>query len=114
MHEESSEERLQSEEHQMFAKERLNKPDAFWKQVLWTDEVTIKLFGCNEQRYVWRKKVQNFMKRTPLQLLSTGWINHVLALCCGTVNISLVEGRMNSIRYHQILEAKYHTLWKTG
>ncbi|CAJ0964415.1 unnamed protein product, partial [Ranitomeya imitator] len=33
-----------------YAKEHLNKPDAFWKQFLWTDEVKIKLFGHNNKR----------------------------------------------------------------
>ena len=40
-----------------FQKEHLNKPDAFWKQVMWTEEVQIFMFGEE-------KRVQNFMKRT--------------------------------------------------
>ena len=36
-------------QHQNFAKEYLNKPDAFWKQVLWTDEVRIEVFGHMSQ-----------------------------------------------------------------
>ncbi|CAJ0924552.1 unnamed protein product, partial [Ranitomeya imitator] len=36
-------------QHQKYAKEHLNKPDAFWKQVLWTDEVKIELFGHNDE-----------------------------------------------------------------
>ena len=37
---------------QKYATKHLQKPDAFWKQVLWTDEVKIQLFGHNQQRYV--------------------------------------------------------------
>ena len=38
--EESSEENLSCV---LTAKEHLDKPDAFWKQVLWADEVEIEL-----------------------------------------------------------------------
>ena len=59
-------------QHQKYSTEHLQKPDVFWKQVLWTDEVKIELFGHNQQRHVWSKKEQHFMKRTPCQLLSMG------------------------------------------
>ncbi|CAJ0944258.1 unnamed protein product [Ranitomeya imitator] len=35
---------------QNYANEHLNKPDAFWKQILWTDAVKIQLFGYNDQK----------------------------------------------------------------
>ena len=28
----------------------------FWRNVLWSDETKIELFGHNDHRYVWRKK----------------------------------------------------------
>ena len=37
-----------------FAKNHLEQDDAFWDQVLWTDETKIELFGHNDQRHVWR------------------------------------------------------------
>ena len=55
---------------------------------------------------MWRKKDQDFRKNTPLQLLNTEggsiefWACFV-ASCMG--NISLVDGRMDSIKYQQIL-----------
>lgn len=95
-------------QRQKFAKEHLNKPDAFWKQVLWTDEVKIELFGRNEQRYVWRKKGAEFHEKNTSPTVKHGGGSIMLWACVaasGTGNISLVEGRMNSIKYQQILEA---------
>lgn len=40
----------------MYSKQYLDKPETFWNQVKWTDEVKMKLIGNNHQRYVWRKK----------------------------------------------------------
>lgn len=59
------------------------------------------LFGHYQQKYVWMKKEQHFMKR------SRGWIYHALRLRCsqGTGNIAQVEGTMNTGKYHQILAA---------
>ena len=34
-----------------FAKEHIDKPDAFWNNILWTDETKIELFGHNHKRY---------------------------------------------------------------
>lgn len=38
-----------------FAREHLDKPDAFWKFILWTDESKVELFRCNQNWLVWRK-----------------------------------------------------------
>lgn len=45
------------------AQQQLGKPDAFWKQFLWTYEVKHKqnVFGRNEQ--FGEERAQNFMKR---------------------------------------------------
>lgn len=50
-------------QRQKSANEHLNKPDAFWKQVLWTDDVKIELSGRQEQKYVWRKKGAEFHEK---------------------------------------------------
>ena len=52
--------------------------------------------------------VQIFMKRTPLQVFSTGVDRSGFRACAaasGMGNISLVDGRMDSIKYEKILEA---------
>ena len=71
-----------------FANEHIDKPGAFWKQVLWTDEVKIELFGRNEQRYFGEERAQNLMKRTSVQLLSMG----VDQSCFGVVLQPVAQG----------------------
>ncbi|XP_059841535.1 transposable element Tc1 transposase isoform X1 [Hypanus sabinus] len=84
------------------------RTDAFWKQVLWTDEVKVELFGGNEQRYFWREKGAEFHEKNPSPTVKHRG-GSIMPWACvvvnGTGNISLVEGRMNSIKYQQILEA---------
>ena len=40
-----------------FAKEHLDVPQLYWKNILRTDETNVELFGRNTQHYVWREKV---------------------------------------------------------
>ena len=100
--EESSEENLSC----VRRKEHLSKPDAFWKQVLWTSEVQLELFGHNEERYVCRKRVFLSKNTSPTVIHRVGSITlWVCVVVSGTGNISLLEGRMDSIKYQYILEA---------
>ena len=39
-----------------FATAHGDKDFTFWRNVLWSDETKIELFGYNDHRYVWRKK----------------------------------------------------------
>ena len=39
-----------------YAKDNLDKDYAYWKHVLWSDEMKIELFGHRDIAYVWRKK----------------------------------------------------------
>lgn len=36
-----------------YAKAHLDKPEAFWKKILWSDETKMELFGQNKRRYAW-------------------------------------------------------------
>ena len=62
-----------------FATAHGDKDHTFWRNVLWSDETKIKLFGHNDHRYIWRKKGRLASRRTPSQPWSTG----VAASCCG-------------------------------
>jgi hypothetical protein len=50
-----------------FATAHGDKYHTFWRNVLWSDETKIELFGNNDQRYVWRKKGRLVSRRTPSQ-----------------------------------------------
>ena len=39
-----------------FANAHGDKDRTFWRNVLWSDETKIELFGHNDHHYVWRKK----------------------------------------------------------
>uniref|UniRef100_A0A8D0A2J4 Transposase Tc1-like domain-containing protein n=1 Tax=Sander lucioperca TaxID=283035 RepID=A0A8D0A2J4_SANLU len=74
-----------------FANEHIDKPDALRKQVLWTDEVKIELFGRNEQRYVWRRKGTEFNEKNLCPAVKHGGGSIMLWGCIaasGTGNIS--------------------------
>uniref|UniRef100_A0AAZ3SP66 Transposase Tc1-like domain-containing protein n=1 Tax=Oncorhynchus tshawytscha TaxID=74940 RepID=A0AAZ3SP66_ONCTS len=38
-----------------FATAHEDKDHTFWRNVLWSDETKIELFGHNDRRYVWKK-----------------------------------------------------------
>lgn len=41
--------------HLNFARDHLDKPEVFWKYILWTNESKIDLVGHNQHCYAWRK-----------------------------------------------------------
>jgi len=90
---------------QKFAKEHLNEPDAFWKQVLWTDEVKIELYGCNEQWYFRRKTGAELHEKNTCPTVKHRGGSIMLWACVaasGTGNISQVEGKwieLNSSKF---------------
>lgn len=71
-------------QHLNFAKDHLDKLEAFWKQVLWTDEVRIELFGCNEQRYCMFGEQRAQFHETNIcpTVKHGGGIDHALGLYC--------------------------------
>ena len=90
-----------------FAKEHIDKPDAFWNNMLWTEETKIELFGHNHKRYAWRKKNEAFKERNVMPTVKYGGGSIMLWGCVagsGTGNLVKVAGRMDSIQYQQILE----------
>ena len=39
--------------HKQFAKDRQTKDMDYWNHVLWSDEITIQLFGSDGVKHVW-------------------------------------------------------------
>ena len=89
-----------------FATTNLDQSATFWKNVLWTDETKIKLFGHTSQRYVWRRKNEAFADKNIILTVKHGGGSFKLWGCfaaSGTGRLDFVEGRMNSEQYQQIL-----------
>ena len=100
---------LSQKHHKMrlqFATTNLNQSATFWKNVLWTDETKIELFGRTSQRYVWRRKNEAFADKIIIPTVKHGGGSIMFWGCfaaSGTGRLDFVEGRMNSEQYQQIL-----------
>ena len=44
----------------------------FWRNVLWSDETKIELFGHNDHRYVWRKKREACKQKNTIPTVKHG------------------------------------------
>ena len=89
-----------------FAKAHVDKENAFWKKVLWTDETKIELFSHNDVRYVWRTKNTAFDEKNAVPTVKHGGGSVILWGCfaaSGTGKVEFVQGRMNSTQYQKIL-----------
>ena len=54
-----------------------DKDQTFWRNVLWSDETKIELFGHNDHRYVWRKKGEACKPKNTIPI-----VKHGLAASC--------------------------------
>ena len=55
-----------------YAKAHLDKPEAFWKKILWSDETKIELFGQNKRGYAWwEKNHTEFHEKWLVQVVET-------------------------------------------
>lgn len=89
-----------------FALNYINKPKRFWDSVLWSDETKVELFGPMDQRYVWRKKNEAYAEKNTLPTVKHGGGSVMLWGCfasSGTGNLQRVAGKMDSIKYQEIL-----------
>ena len=55
-----------------FAKSYIDKDAAFWKQVLWSDETKIELFGHNSVSSVYRKPGEAFLPKNTIPTVKHG------------------------------------------
>lgn len=90
-----------------YAQDHMDKPQAFWDNVLWTDESKIELFSYNHQRYVWRKKNTAFEHKNLVPTVKHGGGSIMVWGCFsskGPGQLALIDGRMDSVMYQQILD----------
>ena len=55
-----------------FSKDRLDDLEGYWKNVLWTDEAKVEVFGLNEKRHVWRKPNTAFQHKNLIRTVKRG------------------------------------------
>ena len=58
--------------HLRFAQSHVDTPEDCWKNILWTNETEIKLFGLNEKHYVWRRANTAFQHKNHVPSVKHG------------------------------------------
>uniref|UniRef100_A0A8C4N7K6 Transposase n=1 Tax=Eptatretus burgeri TaxID=7764 RepID=A0A8C4N7K6_EPTBU len=90
-----------------FAKDHLDDLEGYWKNVLWTDESKVDLFGLNEKCYVYRKPNTVFHHKDLVPTVKHGGGSIMVWGCfavSGPWRLAILEGTMNSGLYQQILQ----------
>ena len=100
-----------------FAKDNLQKPEGYWKRVMWSDETlgspilmdetNLELFGHRDVAYVWRKQGEAYHPKKTVATMKHGGGSIMLWGCfsaAGTGNLVRVEKVMKKEQYEKILK----------
>ena len=91
-----------------FAKKHLDDPQDFWRNVLWTDETKVELFGRCAAHYIWRKNNTAFDKKNIMPTVKHGGGSVMVWFCfaaSGPGQLAVIDGTINSAVYQKILKA---------
>lgn len=92
-----------------FAASMSTKSMSFWKNVLWSDETKINLFGSDGVSHVWRQPGEAYNDVCTMPTVKHGGGNVMVWGCMsafGVGELHFIEGTMNSTMYCEILEQK--------
>ena len=89
-----------------FAREHVDKPGSFWRNILWSDKSKFNIFGSNGRRRVWRKKGEALkLKNLNATVKHSG--GSVMAWGCmswpGVGNMEFIDGIITKMVYLDIL-----------
>lgn len=90
----------------LFAKEFVNKPESFWKNVIFSDESKFNLFGADGRSKVWRKPKEAFKTKNLLPTVKHGGGSVMVWGCLsssGVGNLVFIDGIMDQYGYLNIL-----------
>lgn len=89
-----------------FAREHVNKPVSFWKNVLFSDESKYNVFGSDGRRYVWRQKGKALEAKNMQATVKHGGGNVMVWGCMsarGVGELVIIDGIMNAEKYVEVL-----------
>lgn len=94
---------------QKFAEDMSTKAMAYWKNILWSDETKINLFGSDGVKHVWRQPGEEYKDVCVMPTVKHGGGNVMVWGCmsaAGVGELHFIEGNMNSSMYCEILEQR--------
>jgi hypothetical protein len=90
-----------------FAREHINKPLAFFNNILWSDETKVELFRNTGPQFIWREEGKALEEKSLIPTTKHGGGSVMVWSCfstTGTGELYFIDGRLNAAGYQTILQ----------